>query len=263
MFSAMQGNMETVREVVLSGESDALLAGSIYAAGRKSFVRECARGFARSFAAKGDMSAATEILRVHASGAARKGWCTGATLSMARQVCGTPDVVHVHCDGEDEAIIKPGVVSGDDEDAVSGLRAMMSSGRVAEALAHSRIIGITAPSIVFDAVMGTCMTARTKQYVGMLRDVYHLVGVDREARKAILDAAVAFGSSDLRVLPPSVKETEERMRLRALYTAARPARFSRARRGAPPAPSEVKCLDIGGMSEGEEQPRVEVVKCWE
>jgi hypothetical protein len=261
MFSAVQGKMDSVREVVLSGESDALLAGAIYASGRRAFVRECARGFARSFAARGDVSAASEIVRVHASGAARKGWCTGATLSLARQVCGTPDIVHVQCDGEDEVMIKPCVVSGDDEDAVEGLSAMMTAGCIAEALAHARIIGITAPSIVFDAVMGTEISVRTKQYIALLKDVYHLVGMDREARKAILDAAVAFGSSGLRVLPPSVKETEERMRIRALYTATRPARHSRARRRAPDV-SEVRCLDIEGMDEEAEQ-RVEVVKCWE
>lgn len=273
MFSAVEARMDSVRDVVVTCASDDLLASAIYSAGKGAFVKDCARGFARSLVARGDMSAAREIMRVQnfrASGKKRSpGWCTDATLTLARKVCGVVDLVQVQCDGEDKVLIRPAVVSGDDDSAISGLATMMSSNETAEALAHSRIIGITAPNIVFEAALSAADSNRSKQYMRLLWEIYHLVGSDRKARRTILDTAVAFGTGDLKVSPPSPLEAQERMRMIALYSAPRlsdeePAGPQRKRAGGASGPC-VKCLDIEGFGAGRVfgESAVEVIKCSE
>ena len=254
--------MEAVRDAVVSGQGDELLVAAIYSAGRRAFAKSAARAFARSQAARGDMASAGELVRLH--GQRKPGaWCTEATVALARKVCGEPEAVEVHCEGEDRALIKASIVSGHAAEATSGLSRLLRDDEVADALAHARIVGPASPEVVFDAALGAGIGNRAKAYVELLREVHRIVGPDKQARGCLIDAAVAFGSGAVRVKPPSVREAEERMRMIALYSAPRrrAAQGGRGRgRGARVTTHDVKTLDIKGLG-GEGETPVEVVKC--
>lgn len=260
--------LQGVRDAVRTGTADNALTETVHAVGRTAFAKEAARAFARTRAALGDLASAAEIVRLvrppSRGNGSQRAWCTEATLALARTVLGTQEIVQVRCEGEDRVLIRSAVVSGDDDAAVAGLAAMMREDDVAGALAHARIIGITAPGLVINAVLALTLANRARQYVELLGRVHHLVGGDRQARRSILDAAVAVGTGDLRVMPPSAPEVQARMRLIALFAAPRRATAdgdARPRRHAAPRgdADQVKCVDIEGLAEHE--AGVQVIKC--
>lgn len=261
MFSIAKNRMESVRDVVVSGENDELLFAAIYSTGKRLFVKNAARAFARSQAARGDMASASEIVRIYNHKKA-KAWCTEATVALARKVGGDIDAVQVHCEGEDKVVIKSSIVSGDVYSSVSGLIDLLQRKEIADALAHSRIIGLTSPEIVFNAVLNTNINNRTKAYIELLWTIYQIVGADKEARNAILDSVIAFGSGDIKVKPPSIREAEERMRMIALYSAPKQKQSitRRSRKETGNTAADYKTLDIEGFGHEHEAP-VEVVKC--
>lgn len=255
--------MEAVRDAVAAGRGDDELTAAVYACGRRAFLRAAAQGFSLSLAARGDVAAAAELVRLGRHERRGRGWCEGGTLRLARRALGDAGSVEVHCDGEDRVLIRGPVVSGSPGAAAGALREMLSGGRTAEALAHARVVCGTQPAEVFSAAMASeAADARARRYVALLREVHGLACCAR-ARRALADAAVAFGSGDIKVRPPSLRESEERLRVAALYTVARAPRGGSRRGSLDRAPREaaVKTLDIAWESEGSAAPSVEVIKC--
>lgn len=254
--------MDKVRSLVSSGAVDADLANAILTCGKKTFEMHAARNFARSTAAKGDLQAA-EGLAGLLRDRSRKSWSAGGgVLTIARSLFCSKELVEIAFEGGDKVLLSGSIASGHDTSR-SLLSSMVSSGLLAEAVVHSRIVGDSDPEVVFAAMADACMNARSRKYVSLLSAICEAVGPDRKSRLLLLDAAVAHAGGWLPVSPLNSQEKDKAMRLLALNyvppssTGTAKMRRRRAKTGVD---KEYKTVTLNGFSEYCSE-RVEVLKC--